>query len=109
MLLVHKVMRAAEEQGFREGRLLLQDWLTMLLAKHAIATRPRHATHAPSARPEALCDALRDVPRWVFALLRGPLLSSHTPLSPHRVSVDGAPPPLRTSTPYPPGARPALH
>ena len=71
----------------------------MLLAKHAIATRPRHAKHAPSAHPDALCDALRDVPRWVFALLRGPLLSSHTPLSPHRVSVDGARPPLRTSTP----------
>ncbi|KAL3897247.1 MAG: hypothetical protein SGPRY_013092, partial [Prymnesium sp.] len=28
------------------------------------------------------------VPRLVFALLRGPLLSSHTPLSPHRVSAD---------------------
>ena len=31
MLLVHKVMRAAEEQGFREGRLLLQDRLTLTL------------------------------------------------------------------------------
>ena len=89
---MHKVMRAAEEQGFREGRLLLQDWMVVLLAKHALATRPRHGKHVPSADPEALCASLRAVPRWVFALLRGPLLSSHTPLSPHRVSVDGARP-----------------
>ena len=87
VLLVHKVMRAAEEQGFREGRLLLQDWVLVLLAKHALATRPRASP--PSADPDALCASLRAVPRWVFALLRGPLLSSHTPLSPHRVGVDG--------------------
>ncbi len=97
VLLVHKVMRGAEEQGFREGRLLLQDWMVVLLAKHALATRPRHGKHVPSADPEALCASLRAVPRWVFALLRGPLLSSHTPLSPHRVSVDGARPLLTTA------------
>ena len=56
----------------------------VLLAKHAVATRAR----APSAEPDALPRALRAVPRWVFALLRGPLLSANTPLSKHRVSAD---------------------
>ena len=35
---MHKVMRAAEEQGFREGRLLLQDWLTLTLTLTLILT-----------------------------------------------------------------------
>ena len=87
-LLAHKVMRAAVDEGFREGRLLLQDWLVVLLAKHVVAT---HASEADAAQPESLVAPLRPVPRWVFALLRGPLLSSNTPLSPdlRHVSVDG--------------------
>ena len=85
-LLAHKVMRAAVDEGFREGRLLLQDWLVVLLAKHVVAT---HASEADAAQPESLLAPLQPVPRWVFALLRGPLLSSNTPLSPRHVSVDG--------------------
>ena len=38
--------------------------------------------------PEDMCDSLADVPRWVFALLKGPLLSSNTPLSTHKLSDD---------------------
>ena len=47
---------------------------------------PRSASTAFSRASTASSMAM--VPRWVFALLRGPLLSSHTPLSPHRISSD---------------------
>ena len=85
MLLVHKVMRAAEEQGFREGRLLLQDWLVVLLSKY----QHHYSAHPDSILyPEQMCPALATVPRYVYGLLRGPLLSSNTPLSAHRLSAD---------------------
>ena len=84
-LLTRKVVRAAEDEGFREARLLLQDWLIELLTS-LVAESPslrRPLVESPAALPTQL----RQLPRWVFALLRSPLLSSHTRLSP--VHVDG--------------------
>jgi len=67
-----------------------------------------------AAHPDQLCDSLVMVPRWVFAFLRGPLLSSHTPLSYRRISSDSRvalmnlysslPPPVLVTALYP-----ALH
>jgi len=85
MLLTHKVIVAIEKEGFREGRLLLQDWLVVFLAKYQV----HYQAHPDSLlNPDDMCPSLATAPRWVYALLRGPLLSSHTPLSTHRHSPD---------------------
>ena len=39
--------------------------------------------------PDQMCESIALLPQWVYGLLRGPLLSSHTPLSAHRLSADG--------------------
>lgn len=62
-----------------------QEWLVELIAKFE-AGYPAHAGCVLS--PSRLPPSLAPVPRWVYALLRGPLLSSHTPLSSHQLSVD---------------------
>ena len=84
-LLTHKVISAIEKDGFREGRLLLQDWLIVFLAKY----QSQYGAHPESLfHRDQMCPSIADVPRWVYGLLRGPLLSSHTPLSAHRLSAD---------------------
>ena len=84
-LLTQKVLCAAVDEGFREARLLLQDWLVVVLGKY----HRMYGAHADRiGDPDALCRSLRQIPRWVFALLRGPLLSSNTPLSPHALRAD---------------------
>ena len=83
-LLTQKVLCAAVDEGFREARLL-QDWLVVVLGKY----HRMYGAHADRiGDPDALCRSLRQIPRWVFALLRGPLLSSNTPLSPHALRAD---------------------
>ena len=84
-LLTHKVVGAIEAEGYQEGRLLLQDWLVLFLAKY----QQHYGSHPDSIlHPEHMCPAVASIPRWVYGLLRGPLLSSHTPLSAHRLSTD---------------------
>ena len=84
-LLTHKVMLAIEHEGFREGRLLLQDWLATFLERYVL----RYEAHPDTIlHPAQMCAAVSTVPRWVYGLLRGPLLASHTPLSAHRLSAD---------------------
>ncbi|XP_038723102.1 protein transport protein Sec24-like At3g07100 isoform X2 [Tripterygium wilfordii] len=56
-LLVHKVILASLEQGVREGRMLLHDWLVDAAFSQ--------------------CPQLQPLPRLVFALLRNPLLRFH--------------------------------
>lgn len=85
LLLVHKVIAAIENDGFREGRLLLQDWLVMLLSKYQV----HYQAHPDSIlHPEQMCPALASVPKFVYSLLVSPLLSSNTPLSSHQLSAD---------------------
>ncbi|KAI4373594.1 hypothetical protein MLD38_011705 [Melastoma candidum] len=56
-LLVHKVILASLEQGVREGRMLLHDWLVDVSFSQ--------------------CPQLQHLSRLVFALLRNPLLLFH--------------------------------
>ena len=86
LLLTHKVISAIQQEGYREGRLLLQNWLVGLLAQYQL----QYEAHPDCILyPGELCAPLRAVPQWVYGLLRGPLLASHTPLSAHRLSADG--------------------
>lgn len=84
-LLMHKVVVAIETEGYQEGRLLLQDWLVRFLAKY----QHHYAAHPSSVlQPEQMCPSIAALPRWVYGLLRGPLLSSNTPLSAHKLTAD---------------------
>ena len=66
-------------------RARAQDWLLTLLGKYQL----HYQAHPDSVlHPEHMCPALAPLPRWVYSLLRGPLLSSNTPLSSHRLSAD---------------------
>lgn len=63
------------EQGVREGRALLNDWLVILIAQY------NDDTHK-SAQQEidvtfSQCPQLQALPRLVFGLLRNPLLLFH--------------------------------
>ena len=57
------MVRAAESEGFREARLLLQDWLVELLTRYLVAEGRAGAALVES--PGALCAELRAVPRCV--------------------------------------------
>ena len=84
-LLTHKVLAASAAEGFREGRLLLQDWLIVFLSKYQqhYGAHPENILH-----PERMCASISMLPQWVYGLLRGPLLSSNTPLSSHVMTPD---------------------
>lgn len=103
-MLLHKVLRAAREEGLAESRALLKDWLVLLLsctvitrAEAGITTRgpipsvedllrmlpegpPPPVPGLPGAAggPGPLPPSLQPLPRMVYALLRGPLLNDPT-------------------------------
>ena len=58
-LLVHKVMKASEEQGFREGRLLLQDRCLRPTVPPPLTPVPKPTS---AARPSPSTNGLRCVP-----------------------------------------------
>ncbi|KAM5585192.1 protein transport protein SEC23 D [Rosa sericea] len=81
-LLVHKVILASLEQGVREGRLLLHDWLVILTAQYNEAYKLVHYKNGSSVTAQidvafSQCPELQPLPRLVFALLRNPLLLFH--------------------------------
>ncbi|XP_062016744.1 protein transport protein SEC23 D [Rosa rugosa] len=81
-LLVHKVILASLEQGVREGRLLLHDWLVILTAQYNEAYKIVHYKNGSSVTAQidvafSQCPELQPLPRLVFALLRNPLLLFH--------------------------------
>ncbi|KAI3995544.1 hypothetical protein MKX01_023289 [Papaver californicum] len=81
-ILVHKVILASLEQGVREGRGLLHDWLVILTAQYNDACKlfpPQNGTSTVSQVDVAFsqCPQLQSLPRLVFALLRNPLLRFH--------------------------------
>lgn len=81
-LLVHKVVTASLEQGVREGRILLHDWLVILTAQYNDAFKLVPFQHDSSAALQmdvsfSQCPQLQPLPRLVFALLRNPLLRLH--------------------------------
>uniref|UniRef100_A0A0A0LVF2 Sec23/Sec24 helical domain-containing protein n=1 Tax=Cucumis sativus TaxID=3659 RepID=A0A0A0LVF2_CUCSA len=81
-LLVHKVILASLEQGVREGRALLHDWLVILTAQYNDAYKLVHYKNGASGTSLvdvafSQCPQLQSLPRLVFALLRNPLLRFH--------------------------------
>ncbi|XP_009783888.1 protein transport protein SEC23 D [Nicotiana sylvestris] len=81
-LLVHKVILASLEQGVREGRMLLHDWLVILTAQYNDACKLIQSGHGGSSIVHidvafSQCPQLQPLPRLVFALLRNPLLRLH--------------------------------
>ncbi|GFZ17772.1 sec23/sec24 transport family protein [Actinidia rufa] len=81
-ILVHKVISASLEQGVREGRMLLHDWLVMLIAQYNDACKLVQYDHGNSTTARidvtfSQCPQLQPFPRLVFALLRNPLLRFH--------------------------------
>ncbi|XP_074294931.1 protein transport protein SEC23 D-like [Silene latifolia] len=82
-ILVHKVITASLEQGVREGRLLLHDWLVILTAQYNNALKIIQYGTANSGAGQqidvafAQCPQLQPLPRLIFALLRSPLLRLH--------------------------------
>ncbi|GMH12173.1 hypothetical protein Nepgr_014014 [Nepenthes gracilis] len=81
-ILVHKVILASLEQGVREGRMLLHDWLVILTAQYNEAFQLirygsgiSRATDIDSSFSQ--CPQLQPLSRLVFALLRHPLLRLH--------------------------------
>ncbi|XP_060169858.1 protein transport protein SEC23 D isoform X2 [Lycium barbarum] len=81
-LLVHKVILASLEQGVREGRMLLHDWLVILTAQYNDACKLIQSGHGGSTGVHidvafSQCPQLQPLPRLVFALLRNPLLRLH--------------------------------
>jgi len=82
-LLVHKVILASLEDGVREGRALLHDWLVILTAQYNDAfnlVQYKNGNKSMSSQIDitfSQCPQLEPLPRLVFALLRNPLLRFH--------------------------------
>ncbi|KAJ1440698.1 Zinc finger, Sec23/Sec24-type superfamily [Sesbania bispinosa] len=81
-LLVHKVILASLEEGVREGRILLQEWLVILAAQYNDAYKLIQYNNGSSIRSQidvafSQCPQLQPLPRLIFALLRSPLLRFH--------------------------------
>ncbi|XP_061374090.1 protein transport protein SEC23 D isoform X2 [Gastrolobium bilobum] len=81
-LLVHKVILASLEEGVREGRILLQEWLVILTAQYNDAYKIIQYSDGSSIRSQievtfSQCPQLQPLPRLIFALLRNPLLRFH--------------------------------
>jgi hypothetical protein len=71
-LLMHKIVRACEEEGVAEGAELVKDWLCRLLVAY------RRNLELPA--PESVAtlfpkgSGMSTIPRYVFGLLKSPLL-----------------------------------
>ncbi|OWM73650.1 hypothetical protein CDL15_Pgr026749 [Punica granatum] len=81
-LLVHKVIQASLEEGVREGRMLLHDWLVILTAQYNDAYNLVQYKNGNALTTQvdvafSQCPQLQPLPRLVFALLRNPLLRFH--------------------------------
>ncbi|KAL3530385.1 hypothetical protein ACH5RR_009707 [Cinchona calisaya] len=81
-ILVHKVILSSLEQGVREGRALLHDWLVILTAQYNDACKLLQFERGSSTTVHvdvafSQCPQLQPLPRLVFALLRNPLLRLH--------------------------------
>ncbi|KAJ4747675.1 Protein transport protein Sec24-like [Rhynchospora pubera] len=80
-ILVHKVILASLEEGVREGRNLLNDWLVILTAQYE-THKPSVDENNGSLMPQidvsfSQCPELQPLPRLIFALLRHSLLRLH--------------------------------
>ncbi|MQL96470.1 hypothetical protein Taro_029138 [Colocasia esculenta] len=77
-ILVHKVILASLEQGVKEGRILLHDWLVILTAQYNEIVHYDNRNKISDIDVSfSQCPQLQPLPRLVFALLRNPLLRFH--------------------------------
>ncbi|EFJ23029.1 hypothetical protein SELMODRAFT_104389 [Selaginella moellendorffii] len=80
-ILTHKTIRASLEDGVKEGRLLLQDWLIILVAQYnellKLAQFGQPTTAVRLDVSFAKCPSLQVLPRLAFAFLRNPVLRPH--------------------------------
>lgn len=80
-VLTHKIIRASLDDGVKEARALLHDWLVILTAQYndyyklAQYIDPMSMSRLDVAFSKV--PKLQALPRHVFALLRNPLLRSH--------------------------------
>ncbi|DBB07884.1 TPA: hypothetical protein ACH3X3_009279 [Trebouxia sp. C0006] len=79
-LLMHKISRAAAEEGVWSARQLLQDWLVRALANYNTNTNRAGSKPGAPLQVDATfegAETLQAIPRLVYALLRSPMLSPH--------------------------------
>ncbi|KAI3461288.1 hypothetical protein Pfo_017951 [Paulownia fortunei] len=81
-ILVHEVILSCLENGVREGRILLHEWLVNLTAQYNDAFKIAEYTRGSLTTSHfdvafTQCPQLQPLPRLVFALLRNPLLRFH--------------------------------
>ncbi|EPS61152.1 hypothetical protein M569_13647, partial [Genlisea aurea] len=78
-ILVHEVILSSLENGVREARILLHEWLVNLTAQYNDAFNVSQAAshNAPIDVAFTQCPQLQSLPRLIFALLRNPLLRLH--------------------------------
>eukprot|EP00850_Spirogloea_muscicola_P012002 SM000076S21823 [mRNA] locus=s76:484591:488610:+ [translate_table: standard] len=73
-----QIIQASLEQGVKEGRLLLNDWLVILTANYnehyQLAQSGNAASYGLLDASFLQCPPLQPMPRLVFGLLRSPLL-----------------------------------
>ncbi|WVZ04426.1 hypothetical protein V8G54_025232 [Vigna mungo] len=79
---ISTVILASLEEGVREGRILLQEWLVILTAQYNDAYKLIQYSNGSSLRSQidvalSQCPQLQPLPRLIFALLRNPLLRFH--------------------------------
>lgn len=72
-----QVILASLDQGVREGRMLLHDWLVILTAQYNDACKNVQSIAAHIDAEFSQCPQLQPLPRLIFALLRNPLLRFH--------------------------------
>ncbi|CAM6129440.1 unnamed protein product [Calypogeia fissa] len=80
-ILTHKIIKASLDEGVKEGRILLHDWLVILTAQYnEFYKLARFGDSSSFNRLDVAfsnCPQLQPLPRHVFALLRSPLLRLH--------------------------------
>uniref|UniRef100_A0A7I4EH88 Sec23/sec24 transport family protein n=1 Tax=Physcomitrium patens TaxID=3218 RepID=A0A7I4EH88_PHYPA len=80
-VLTHKIIRASLDDGVKEARALLHDWLVILTAQYndyyKLAQFEQPNTYSKLDVAFSRCPQLQALPRHVFALLRSQLLRTH--------------------------------
>lgn len=82
LMFLLQVILASLEQGVREGRMLLHDWLVILTAQYNDTYKIIQYNSGNKILSQidvafSQCPQLQHLTRLVFALLRSPLLRSH--------------------------------
>lgn len=89
-LLAAKVVRASLDGGLHAARLLLQDWLVVLLTFYNERRSRANANDVGIDVAFMQCEPLKPLPRWVFALSRSALLLPPVESVAREVVADGA-------------------